>query len=72
MSSPKCLRKAALCYIEHKEYARASQVIRRCPSGQSSTSYLQFLTAVYQGTVRSEFLESILYPLYIIRNGRRW
>ncbi|KAI5118182.1 hypothetical protein M0805_004995 [Coniferiporia weirii] len=49
MSSPKCFRKAALCYIEQGEYARASQVIRRCPSGQSSTFYLLFLAAVHQG-----------------------
>ncbi|EJD04521.1 uncharacterized protein FOMMEDRAFT_146421 [Fomitiporia mediterranea MF3/22] len=49
MSGPKSLRKAALCYIEQREYARASQVIRRCPDDQSSTFYLRFLAAAYQG-----------------------
>ncbi|KAL5534754.1 hypothetical protein ACEPAG_1218 [Sanghuangporus baumii] len=49
ISGPKCLRKAALCYIEQREHARASQIIQQCPSDQSSTFYLQFLTAVYQG-----------------------
>ncbi|KAL5495788.1 SPO22_1 [Sanghuangporus weigelae] len=49
ITGPKCLRKAALCYIEQREYARASQIIQQCPSDQSSTFYLQFLTAVYQG-----------------------
>ncbi|OCB89780.1 hypothetical protein A7U60_g3040 [Sanghuangporus baumii] len=49
IAGPKCLRKAALCYIEQREYARASQIIQQCPSDQSSTFYLQFLTAVYQG-----------------------
>ncbi|KAL5476400.1 SPO22_3 [Sanghuangporus weigelae] len=49
IAGPKCLRKAALCYTEQREYARASQIIQRCPSDQSSTFYLQFLTAVYQG-----------------------
>ncbi|THH10579.1 hypothetical protein EW145_g1240 [Phellinidium pouzarii] len=49
MSCPKCFRKAALCYIEQGEYARASQVIHHCPKGQSSTFYLLFLSAVHQG-----------------------
>ncbi|KAH8111444.1 meiosis protein SPO22/ZIP4 like-domain-containing protein [Phellopilus nigrolimitatus] len=49
LNSTKCFRKAALCYVEQREYARASQIIQRCPSGQSSTFYLLFLTAVYQG-----------------------
>ncbi|KAL5518460.1 SPO22 [Sanghuangporus vaninii] len=49
IAGPKCLRKAALCYIEQREYARASQIIQQCPGDQSSTFYLQFLMAVYQG-----------------------
>ncbi|KAK0475156.1 hypothetical protein IW261DRAFT_1595606 [Armillaria novae-zelandiae] len=48
-SSAKCLRKAALCYIEHREYARASAVIRRCPITEAATHYVIFLTAVHQG-----------------------
>ncbi|KAL4071139.1 hypothetical protein V8B97DRAFT_2024035 [Scleroderma yunnanense] len=30
-SSSKCLRKAALCYIQQKEYAKAAFAIKRCP-----------------------------------------
>ncbi|KAJ7449476.1 hypothetical protein B0H11DRAFT_333517 [Mycena galericulata] len=48
-SSAKCYRKAALCYIEQHEYARASTVIRRCPSNEAATHYVLFLTAVHQG-----------------------
>ncbi|KAJ7461286.1 hypothetical protein B0H11DRAFT_119781 [Mycena galericulata] len=48
-SSGKCYRKAALCYIEQHEYARASAVIRRCPSNEAATHYVLFLTAVHQG-----------------------
>ncbi|KAF8877627.1 hypothetical protein BD779DRAFT_1243031 [Infundibulicybe gibba] len=46
---PKCFRKAALCYIEQREYARASTVIRRCPSDAATTQYIIFLTVVHQG-----------------------
>lgn len=45
----KCLRKAALCYIEQKEYARASTVIRRCPANEAATNYVSFLVAIHQG-----------------------
>ncbi|KAJ7115262.1 meiosis protein SPO22/ZIP4 like-domain-containing protein [Mycena epipterygia] len=48
-SGAKCFRKAALCYIEQHEYARASTVIRRCPSNEATTHYVVFLTAVHQG-----------------------
>ncbi|KAK0232662.1 hypothetical protein IW262DRAFT_1260291, partial [Armillaria fumosa] len=48
-SSGKCHRKAALCYIEHREYAKASAVIRRCPITEAATHYVIFLTAVHQG-----------------------
>ncbi|KAJ6605346.1 meiosis protein SPO22/ZIP4 like-domain-containing protein [Mycena vulgaris] len=47
-SGAKCFRKAALCYIEQHEYARASTVIRRCPSNEATTHYVVFLTAVHQ------------------------
>ncbi|KAF8883838.1 hypothetical protein BD779DRAFT_1674370 [Infundibulicybe gibba] len=46
---PKCFRKAALCYIEQREYARASTVIRQCPPDAATTHYIIFLTAVHQG-----------------------
>ncbi|KAF9467007.1 hypothetical protein BDZ94DRAFT_1212000 [Collybia nuda] len=48
-ASAKCFRKAALCYIEQGEYARASTVIRRCPANEAKTHYVMFLTAVHQG-----------------------
>ncbi|KAJ7609436.1 hypothetical protein FB45DRAFT_944458 [Roridomyces roridus] len=48
-SSAKCFRKAALCYIEHKECAKASAVIRRCPANEAATHYVLFLAAVHQG-----------------------
>ncbi|PBK89275.1 SPO22-domain-containing protein, partial [Armillaria gallica] len=48
-SNSKCHRKAALCYIEHREYAKASAVIRRCPITEAATHYVIFLTAVHQG-----------------------
>ncbi|KAF9444140.1 SPO22-domain-containing protein [Macrolepiota fuliginosa MF-IS2] len=45
----KCLRKAALCYIEQKEYSKASTVIRRCPANEAATNYVIFLVAIHQG-----------------------
>ncbi|KIJ97167.1 hypothetical protein K443DRAFT_106039 [Laccaria amethystina LaAM-08-1] len=48
LSSSKCLRKAALCYIEKREYAHASTIIRRCPTNEATTHYIIFLTAVHQ------------------------
>ncbi|TFK68509.1 SPO22-domain-containing protein [Pluteus cervinus] len=45
----KCHRKAALCYIEQREFARASTVIRRCPTTEATTHYVTFLTAFHQG-----------------------
>ncbi|KAJ8487575.1 hypothetical protein ONZ45_g14285 [Pleurotus djamor] len=48
-TSPKCLRKAALCYIEQREYAKATTVIRRCPSNEAVTQYIVLLIAVHQG-----------------------
>ncbi|TBU26328.1 meiosis protein SPO22/ZIP4 like-domain-containing protein [Dichomitus squalens] len=49
VSDPKCLRKAALCYIQCGEHARASAVIRRCPSQDAATHYVALLAAVRQG-----------------------
>ncbi|KAF5347040.1 hypothetical protein D9758_011629 [Tetrapyrgos nigripes] len=48
-STSKCFRKAALCYMEQKQYARASVVIRRCPSNEAATHYVTFLIAIHQG-----------------------
>ncbi|ESK93496.1 hypothetical protein Moror_1688 [Moniliophthora roreri MCA 2997] len=47
-SISKCYRKAALCYIEQKEYAKAAAVIRRCPNNEAATHYVTFLTAIHQ------------------------
>ncbi|KAJ7259902.1 meiosis protein SPO22/ZIP4 like-domain-containing protein [Mycena rebaudengoi] len=48
-SAAKCFRKAALCYIEQHEYAKASALIRRCPSNEATSHYVLFLTAIHQG-----------------------
>ncbi|EAU93351.2 hypothetical protein CC1G_04330 [Coprinopsis cinerea okayama7 len=45
----KCFRKAALCYIEQREYAKASTIIRHCPMDEAATQYIVFLTAFHQG-----------------------
>ncbi|KAL4069087.1 hypothetical protein J3A83DRAFT_4095527 [Scleroderma citrinum] len=49
-SSSKCLRKAALCYIQQKEYAKAAFAIKRCPKNGAATRYVAFLIAVHQAT----------------------
>ncbi|KAL1739094.1 hypothetical protein HDZ31DRAFT_69300 [Schizophyllum fasciatum] len=48
-SMPKCLRKAALCFLENAEYARAAATVRRCPPKQAATHYVALLCAVRQG-----------------------
>ncbi|KAG6909084.1 hypothetical protein DXG01_002065 [Tephrocybe rancida] len=48
-ASMKCFRKAALCYIEQREFARASTVIRRCPTSEAKTHYVIFIIAIHQG-----------------------
>ncbi|KAI6020837.1 hypothetical protein BKA83DRAFT_4291597 [Pisolithus microcarpus] len=45
----KCLRKAALCYIQQKEFARAASAVKRCPVNGATTRYVVFLIAVHQG-----------------------
>ncbi|KIO03245.1 hypothetical protein M404DRAFT_625830 [Pisolithus tinctorius Marx 270] len=45
----KCLRKAALCYIQQKEYAKAAFAVKRCPVNGATTRYVVFLIAVHQG-----------------------
>ncbi|THG97385.1 hypothetical protein EW026_g4602 [Hermanssonia centrifuga] len=48
-SHAKCFRKAALCYIQHGDFAAASAVLRRCPGNEATTYYVVLLTAVRQG-----------------------
>ncbi|TFY60989.1 hypothetical protein EVG20_g7223 [Dentipellis fragilis] len=48
-SISKCYRKAALCHIQQHEYAKASNVIRRCPGNEAPTCYVMLLVAVKQG-----------------------
>ncbi|KAG6819251.1 hypothetical protein H0H93_013770, partial [Arthromyces matolae] len=48
-ASAKCYRKAALCYIEQRDFARAATVIRRCPTNEAKTHYVMFTIAVHQG-----------------------
>ena len=51
ISNPKCLRKAALCYIQWGEHAQASAVIRRCPTTDAATHYVALLIAAHQGKI---------------------
>ncbi|GJJ13838.1 hypothetical protein Clacol_008095 [Clathrus columnatus] len=48
-NNAKCLRKAALCYIQLREYARATAAIRRCRNNEAATHYITFLIAINQG-----------------------
>jgi len=48
-STAKCYRKAALCYIEQREFARAATIMRRCPTDDAPNHYIMFLAAVHQG-----------------------
>lgn len=45
----KCYRKAALCYIQQREYASAAAVVRLCPGNEAATHYIGLLTSVKQG-----------------------
>ncbi|KAI9566962.1 meiosis protein SPO22/ZIP4 like-domain-containing protein [Boletus coccyginus] len=49
-SLSKCFRKAAVCQLQQKEYARAMATIRRCPQNGATTRYVAFLVAVRQAT----------------------
>ena len=51
LSNPKCLRKAALCYIQLGEYSRASTIVRRCPAADAATYYVALLIATHQGMI---------------------
>ncbi|CAE6451343.1 unnamed protein product [Rhizoctonia solani] len=48
-AQPRCIRKAALCYIQQGEYAQASILVSRCSQDESATHYIRFLAAVHQG-----------------------
>ena len=48
-SSAKCHRKAALCHIQQKEYAKACNTIRQCPGEEAATHYVKLIIAVKQG-----------------------
>jgi hypothetical protein len=52
----KCFRKAALCYVQLKEYASASALIRQCPGNEAATHYVALLTAVKQGMQKASFI----------------
>lgn len=45
----KCMRKAALCHVQQREYAMAASDIRHCTSNEAATCYVTLLVAVYQG-----------------------
>ncbi|KAH9850619.1 meiosis protein SPO22/ZIP4 like-domain-containing protein [Lenzites betulinus] len=49
ISNAKCIRKAALCYIQCGEHAQASAIIRRCPPTEAATHYVALLIAAHQG-----------------------
>lgn len=52
-SGAKCFRKAALCYIQQRDYSKASAVLRHCPTDEAATHYVTLLTRVQQGVVES-------------------
>lgn len=49
----KCYRKAALCYLERKEFASATNVIRKCTTNEAANVYVQFLCALQQGKLHT-------------------
>ncbi|EPS99649.1 hypothetical protein FOMPIDRAFT_1124216, partial [Fomitopsis schrenkii] len=49
LSDAKCLRKAALCYIQQGDYARSAATVRRCSDHDAATCYIRLLIAVRQG-----------------------
>ncbi|KAI0761631.1 meiosis protein SPO22/ZIP4 like-domain-containing protein [Trametes elegans] len=48
ISNAKCLRKAALCFVQCGEHARASAIICRCPPTDAATHYVSLLIAAHQ------------------------
>lgn len=51
-NNAKCFRKAALCYLQLKEYGRATAVVRHCRNNEAATHYIVFLIAINQGKVK--------------------
>ncbi|KAI9059547.1 hypothetical protein FKP32DRAFT_1657351 [Trametes sanguinea] len=51
ISNAKCLRKAALCYVQCGEHSQASATIRRCPPTDAATHYVALLIAAHQGKI---------------------
>ncbi|KAI0802995.1 hypothetical protein BC629DRAFT_1284035 [Irpex lacteus] len=58
-SHSKCFRKAALCYIQGKEFSTASAVLRRCPGNEAATHYVALLCAVQQGNGSQSPIEAV-------------
>ncbi|KZT09061.1 uncharacterized protein LAESUDRAFT_647835 [Laetiporus sulphureus 93-53] len=49
LSDSRCLRKAALCYVQQGNFAQAAAVIRRAASDEAATHYVKLLVAVHEG-----------------------
>jgi hypothetical protein len=49
ITGTKCLRKAALCFIECRELQKALDVSQACPEDEAATSYLVFLIRIFRG-----------------------
>jgi hypothetical protein len=44
-----CYRKAALCHIEHGEFATATVIMQKCSKEEAASHYIMYLAAVKQG-----------------------
>lgn len=71
-SHAKCFRKAALCHIQQREYARASAILRRCPGSDAATCYVSMLAAVHQGVNPSPALPRLQLTIALRVAGRRF
>ncbi|KAJ4485242.1 hypothetical protein J3R30DRAFT_3282666 [Lentinula aciculospora] len=69
-SASKCYRKAALCYIELREYSRAAAVIRCCAPDEAATHYLAFLVAIHQG-LEDEAIKSMHEMVHALNFDRQ-
>ncbi|KAF8525122.1 hypothetical protein BU17DRAFT_42114 [Hysterangium stoloniferum] len=59
----RCLRKAALCYIQQQEYALATTVIRRCRNNEAATHYVVLLIAMHQGEAITHVLLDTIHAV---------
>ena len=66
-STAKCLRKAALCYIEAKDMQMAAQTIQNCSHDEAATHYVHFLAYAYQG--ESVWLPSVILEFRSCAHG---